>query len=97
MIAKSQALGDIDIQPTKIISIADVLESQDKLYIEAIFGQTVHQIYQSTEGFLGATCELGTIHLNEDSIIFEKEWINKKQGKFIPIITDLQRQTQPIG
>lgn len=96
MIAKSIQCGELNIKPEKIISIADVLEQQDKRLIEQVFGQVVHQIYQCTEGFLGGTCKYGTLHLNEQHIIFEKEWLDKTQGKFIPIITDLQRQTQPI-
>ena len=36
----------------------------------------------------------GNIHLNEDGLIIEKQWIDKK--RFIPIITDLRRNVQPI-
>lgn len=96
IIAKAQRNGIIHIRPIKIISIADVLEEQDKNFIENTFKQIVHQIYQCTEGFLGATCKFGTIHLNEKNIIIEKEWVDKINGKFIPIITDLKRTTQPI-
>ncbi len=96
MIAKAQKNEIINVNPIKIISIADVLEDQDKQFIENEFKQIVHQIYQCTEGFLGATCKFGTIHLNENNILVEKEWIDEKEGKFIPIITDLKRTTQPI-
>lgn len=96
MLTKAQQSGSIHINPLKIISIADVLEDQDKQFIENEFKQIVHQIYQCTEGFLGATCKFGTIHLNENNIIVEKEWIDEKEGKFIPIITDLKRKTQLI-
>ena len=34
------------------------------------------------------------MHLNEDFIQFEKEWID--DNKFYPIITDFTRQTQPV-
>ena len=34
------------------------------------------------------------IHLNEDGLIIEKQWIDEK--RFIPIITDLRRNVQPI-
>src|SRR5699024_9723342 len=44
----------------------------------------------------GHTCEHGTIHLNEDVVIIQKEYMDKKQGVFIPIITDFRRKTQPI-
>jgi len=84
------------IQPTKIISVAEVLDPLDEAYIEAHFNQKVHQIYQCTEGFLASTCSHGTIHLNEDLVVIEKEYIDKKEGKFIPIITDMNRYSQPI-
>ena len=80
--------------PTRVISIAETLLSADQKYLEKGFGQKIFQIYQATEGFLGFTCSHGTIHLNEDLILVEKESIGHKL--FIPIITDLFRQTQPI-
>src|SRR5699024_2207014 len=46
------------------------------------------------EGFLGCTCQHGTLHLNEDIVHIEKEWLD--DNRFIPIITDFTRQTQPI-
>ena len=42
----------------------------------------------------GQSCKKGNIHLNEDGLIIEKQWIDKK--RFIPIITDLRRNVQPI-
>lgn len=94
IIAKAQKEGRIDIKPEKIISIAEVLEDEDKDYIEKVFGNRVHQVYQCTEGFLGCTCEHGTIHINEDIVKIEKEYIDDK--RFYPIITDFCRISQPI-
>ena len=51
-------------------------------------------MYQCTEGCLATTCEYGTIHLNEDAVFIEKEYIDDK--RFIPIITDFLRKSQPI-
>ena len=51
-------------------------------------------MYQCTEGFLGVSCKHGTIHLNEDFILFDKEWID--DNKFFPIITDFSRSSQPV-
>lgn len=96
MIAKAKHENALLIQPIKIISVAEVLEPADKKYIEKQFNQLVHQIYQATEGFLATTCHYGTLHLNEDLIIFQKEYLDKEQKKFTPIITDLYRKTQPI-
>jgi putative adenylate-forming enzyme len=86
----------LDIKPKKIISVAEVLEEDDRKIIETRFSQPVHQIYQCTEGFLAHTCKDGNLHLNEDIILIEKEWIDKKSFRFVPIVTDLNRTTQPV-
>lgn len=96
LIAKAVENKKIKINPIKIISVAEVLYDSDKKYLEKIFKQIIHQIYQATEGFLGYTCKYGTIHINEDMIKIEKEYIDKNTGRFIPIITDFKRRTQPI-
>lgn len=94
VLAEYQLQNKLAIFPKKIISVADVLEPLDKTMLEHNFLQPIHQIYQCTEGFLATTCKEGTIHLNEDVAIFEKEYIAER--KFIPIITDFERTTQPI-
>lgn len=86
----------LSIKPIKIISVAEVLEPIDKQYIESVFNQIVHQIYQATEGFIAATCPYGTLHLNEDVLIVQKEYVDINKKKFIPIVTDMYRTTQPI-
>lgn len=83
------------ISPKKIISIAEVLEQADAERIKTAFQtDTIHQVYQCTEGFLGVTCEYGVLHINEDIIHVEKEWLDER--RFLPIITDLRRRAQPI-
>lgn len=86
----------LKLAPTKIVSVAEVLEPQDRVLIEGVFCQVVHQVYQATEGFLASTCEHGTLHLNEEYVHIEKEWLDKEQRRFVPIITDFTRTTQPI-
>ncbi len=86
----------LTIAPKRIISVAEVLESDDERIIEKRFAQKVHQVYQCTEGFLAHTCEHGTLHLNEDLIWFEKAWLDEEHQRFSPIITDFNRKTQPI-
>lgn len=81
-------------KPKRVISVAEVLSLIDEKRLEAEFGQKIFQIYQCTEGFLGFTCSHGTLHLNEDLLIIEKEYVD--DSRFIPIITDLFRKTQPI-
>lgn len=94
-LAYRKEVGELKIEPEKVISIAEVLDPLDERYISKAFKQIVHQVYQCTEGFLGATCEHGTMHLNEDLVYFEKEYIDKEKTKFMPIVTDLTRTTQP--
>lgn len=77
-----------------IYSSAEVLEDDMETYLKETFGVPVRQIYQCTEGFLGVSCEFGTIHLNEDNLIIEEDPID--DVRFHPIITDIRRKTQPI-
>ncbi|PZT47994.1 adenylate synthase [Helicobacter valdiviensis] len=84
----------LEKNPEKIISVAETLELEVKEKLQKYFKQPIHQIYQCTEGFLAHTCEYGNLHLNEDLVFIEKEWIGK--NRFVPIITDFKRQTQNI-
>lgn len=79
---------------TQVISVAEVLDTRDRSLIEDAFGLPVGQIYQAAEGFLGATCPHGRIHLNEESLHIEKRWIDESRQRFQPIITDFSRRTQ---
>ncbi len=95
-LAKLKNDSTLTIAPTKILSIAETLDPLDEMKIEIAFQQKVHQVYQCTEGFLGITCAQGTLHLNEDCIKIEPEWLDEAQTKFIPIITDFSRTSQPM-
>lgn len=86
----------IRMQFRKIVSVAEVLTPLDRGIIEQHFQCIVHQFYTSTEGEIAATCEHGTLHLNEETMVIEKEWIDKEKGQFHPIISDFKRKTQPI-
>jgi putative adenylate-forming enzyme len=96
LLADAKAAGRLAISPRKIVGCAEVLDDDDAARIAAAFGRPVDQIYQATEGFLGATCRHGTIHLNEDFLHFEKRWIDRASSRFMPIVTDFTRSTQPI-
>jgi putative adenylate-forming enzyme len=86
----------LTIAPKKIISVAEVLDPMDEQYLQQQFKQKIHQVYQCTEGFLAATCVHGTLHLNEDALVIQKEYLDDTKTKFMPIITDFHRITQPI-
>lgn len=90
------AQDSLQLQPQKIISVAEVLEPTDKAYLEHIFQQKVHQVYQCTEGLLARTCEHGQLHFNEDLVKIEKKYIDTEQKRYHPIITDFRRTSQPL-
>lgn len=96
LLATAKVQGKIDISPDKIIAVAEVLDPVDEGYISDCFDRPIHQLYQCTEGFLASTCQYGTLHLNEDLLVIQKEYIDRDLGKFVPIITDFNRQAQPI-
>lgn len=87
--------GLLPDRPEKVYAVAEVLELADAERIARALDQSVvHQLYQCTEGFLAHTCEHGTIHLNEDNVLIERETLG--DGRFTPIVTDLRRRAQPI-
>ncbi|MFJ2541641.1 F390 synthetase-related protein [Microbacterium sp. NPDC087589] len=95
LIARAADAGGFDVVPQRVYSVAEVLEISDEQRITASLGQRLlHQLYQCTEGFLAHTCEHGVIHLNEDSILVEREALDAE--RFTPIVTDLRRRAQPI-
>jgi putative adenylate-forming enzyme len=96
LLAEERRAGRLDIAPTRIVSVAEVLEPHERLFIEQQFGRRLHEVYQATEGFLASTCAHGTLHLNEDIVVVQKEWLDRARLKFIPVITDFCRITQPI-
>ncbi len=92
-LALAQLKGEISLSPKLIISVAEVLEPQDKELLSQVFPR-VGEVYQATEGFLAATCSHGALHLNEEFVHIEPNWLD--ENRFTPIITDFTRQTQPI-
>lgn len=94
-IARAMERGALRINPEKVISVAEVLRAEDAAYLKAQFGLSViHQAYQCTEGFLGYVCECGNFHLNEELVLIEREYLD--ETRFVPIVTDFTRQSQPI-
>jgi putative adenylate-forming enzyme len=80
--------------PKLIISFAEVLHSNDAEVLKSTFNAPIREVYQCTEGLLGVSCEFGTMHLNEDNLIVDAEWIDEQH--FRPIITDFTRKSQPV-
>ncbi|HDF2342731.1 TPA: CoF synthetase [Morganella morganii] len=92
-LALEVSAGTLQLSVKKVISVAEVLDAQDRELLNRIFGNT-GEIYQATEGFLASSCVCGTLHLNEEFIYVEPEWLDER--RFIPVITDFTRRTQPI-
>lgn len=78
----------------KILYGAEGMNFFERTFIHSRIGIDPAPIYQATEGFLGAPCIKGNLHLNEDNIFFEFE--DLKNGAFSPIISDYKRKTQAI-
>lgn len=92
--ALAQLNGTLAIRPMQIISVAEVLESDDAHYAERAWGTRTGQLYQCTEGFLGFACEAGRLHLNEEFVHIEPDWLDNEHQRFVPIVTDFTRCTQ---
>ena len=95
-LAEGRTDGALDIAPRQVISVAEVLEPDDEKAIVEAWGVPVQQVYQATEGFLGASCAAGRVHLNEEEIHFEMEWLDAERRRFHPIVTDFSRTTQLV-
>lgn len=95
-LAEAALAGRLVIAPQHILSVAEVLENDDARMIHQAFNIVPQQIYQASEGFLGYTCEQGTLHLNEAYLHIEPDWLDPEHTRFQPIITDFSRHTQLI-
>jgi len=93
-LADAAKSGTLTARPERLVSVAETLEAHDRAALEAAFGVPVGQVYQCTEGFLAATCEHGSLHVNEDLVAVQYEPL--AEGRVTPIVTDLWRRTQPI-
>jgi putative adenylate-forming enzyme len=98
-LAETAAAGRLRIAPAQVVSVAEVLEADDVTAIERAWRVPVQQVYQATEGFLGITCPEGRLHLNEDLVHVEPDWIDDGEAvpsRFQPIVTDFSRTTQLV-
>ncbi len=74
---------------------AEPMGEGERDWIGQRLGLRPDPIYQATEGFLGAACRFGTLHLNEDVLIVERDPI-PGTNRCRPIGTDLRRVSQPV-
>ena len=93
-LAAARADGRLRIVPKQVVSVAEVLDPDDRTAVENAFGRRVDEVYQASEGFLAATCSAGALHWNEDVIKLERESLGG--GRYHPVITDFRRMLQPV-
>lgn len=93
-LARSQQAGALQVAPDQIVSVAEVLEADDATRVAEAWGRRPGQVYQCTEGLLGQTCPEGSLHLNEELVHFEPEWLDAERTRFVPRVTDFTRTTQ---
>ena len=74
---------------------AEPMGEAERAWIGSVLGARPDPLYQATEGFIAAPCRHGTLHLNEDVLIVEREAV-PGTDRFLPIITDLRRTSQPM-
>lgn len=96
LLAEALISGQLRYVPDKIVSAAETLDPLDKRWLEAQFQRRMDEIYQATEGFLACTDAEGTLRLNEDLLVVERQWLDAAHTRFSPIITDFRRVTQPM-
>lgn len=67
------ARAGLGLRPRRVLSVAEVLDPHDAAVVEDALGVRVDQVYQAAEGFLGASCPHGRLHLAEDLVVVERE------------------------
>ena len=93
-LSRKQRAERLSIKPCQVISVAETLESDDVDGVLEAWHVETQQIYQCTEGFLGYSCAHGAIHLNEEFMRIEPEWIDEERRRFVAIVSDFSRSTQ---
>jgi putative adenylate-forming enzyme len=93
-LATLQQAGQIAVKPAQVISVAETLEAADAQSVLAAWQVKPRQIYQCTEGFLGYSCDRGSLHLNEEFVHFEPQWLDSARRRFVATVTDFSRTTQ---
>lgn len=94
-LARLAEAGDFTPSPRwRLLYGAEPMGEAERGWIEAVLGGRPDPVYQATEGFLGAACIHGTLHLNEDSLVIERKPV-AGTNRFNPIVTDLRRVSQP--
>ena len=97
LLADARTSGALRAAPSRLISVAEVLEPHDRASIEAAFQAPVGEVYQCTEGLVAVSCRAGALHVQEDVMVMQREpATGDDPSRVTPIVTDLWRRAQPI-
>jgi putative adenylate-forming enzyme len=96
-LADARERGVLRVRPSRLISVAEVLEPQDRARLESVFDAPVGQVYQCTEGLVAVSCPHGELHVQEDVMVLQPTTIDPADPlRIVPTLTDLWRRSQPI-
>lgn len=100
-LAQEHGANRLRIQPERLISVAEVLEPQDRNQLEAIFNVPVQQIYQCTEGLLAVSCAHNSLHIQEDLVVLQLEPLpdnaDDEQEKSVGASFRVARSPESVG
>jgi putative adenylate-forming enzyme len=96
-LADAVVAGKLTLHTSRLISVAEVIEPQDRARLETVFQVPVGEVYQCTEGLVAVSCRAGVLHVQEDVMVVQHDAIDPSDPlRVTPILTDLWRTTQPI-
>ena len=85
LLAREFTAGKLKVRPKSLISVAEVLEPQDRDRLEGVFQIPVRQIYQATEGLLAVSCACNSLHLQEDIVAVQLEPVQIEPAQIEPV------------
>ncbi|MCC7052873.1 MAG: hypothetical protein IT355_06360 [Gemmatimonadaceae bacterium] len=97
LLADARRRNALRATPARLVSVAEVIEPQDRASIAAAFQAPVGEVYQCTEGLVAVSCRHDVLHVQEDVMVVQCEPLAPTEPERVaPILTDLWRRTQPI-
>ena len=95
-LAKQVQVGNLQIAPSKVVSSGQRFWKSriGRGFKQDLVRKRWTQVYQATEGFLACTCVHGNLHLNEDIVHVDKNYL--MIGAFTHNYGDFKRTSQPI-
>lgn len=88
-LAETRVLENEPLRPRLIIAGGEPLWPDDFVRLKLRYAAEIREVYQTCEGFIGASCVHGRLHLNTDIVHMHRLPIAPR--RFIPVITDIAR------